>query len=755
MESVLEEISFAGGKIAFSYSDDPAYPIVGSNTRKDLPGNHALRKVVVTNTQRQQITEYGLNYDYFVAAEGSTNSNDYRLKLLSVEEVNAEKKHQFVYEEEIKLPRRLSKSQDYWGYYNGENNQSMLPTVFFGGNLVEGGNREVHSVKSQAGILKKIIYPTKGYSEFEYESNNYFSTAGNTVYASGREVISSVNGLNYTTSNDSFEIQEAYQGITIDVALGCTNNETVFDAACSFKIYNASNEQVSFIREAGNYTLGLPAGTYSIQYEYVGDTCDCSTTMNWTETRIENQNSNVLAGGLRIKKLKNYDGISIEETLYTYHQEDSTHSSGIVQGKPILSHVSTEPGGTLGSCTYLKVNYSSVYPIATASGNSVGYSRVTMYKNNESAHGKTVFDYTNDTDITNQLLTSPIPITSFDWKRGLLLNTTMYDGAGDEVYKESNTYDFDYRFNSASSESYSFNSVISGLVIVGNRGTNSVAYTDAEFEWTTYNITSAWVKPVSSIKEQFFPNKITQQSTYFYDNADHLQRTRTQTSDSDGKGITQKTVFPLDLVNPTPAEQQLINEHQLAVPIHVETTKGNSTNKMHTRYNNTNWFGHTLPRYVQSQKDNNDPENRIVYHKYDDKGNPLEVSQFDGSHIIYIWGYNDTYPIAKISNASYTNLPVAMANLIADIKTLSDNENSQAAEDQLRQHFETLRAHTYFAKSEITSLTYDPLIGVTSITDPKGYTMHYFYDDFNRLETMKDAEGKLISENKYHYKNPQ
>ena len=44
------------------------------------------------------------------------------------------------------------------------------------------------------------------------------------------------------------------------------------------------------------------------------------------------------------------------------------------------------------------------------------------------------------------------------------------------------------------------------------------------------------------------------------------------------------------------------------------------------------------------------------------------------------------------------------------------------------------------------------LIIVTSITDSKDNTTFFEYDNFNRLEFVKDNSGNIISENKYHYK---
>ncbi|MDQ0477483.1 hypothetical protein [Chryseobacterium sp. MDT2-18] len=53
---------------------------------------------------------------------------------------------------------------------------------------------------------------------------------------------------------------------------------------------------------------------------------------------------------------------------------------------------------------------------------------------------------------------------------------------------------------------------------------------------------------------------------------------------------------------------------------------------------------------------------------------------------------------------------------------------------------------------QITTYTYDPLIGVRSITPPSGLREYYFYDAANRLKEVRDSNGNVLKEYQYHYK---
>ncbi|WDF61881.1 hypothetical protein PQ462_10935 [Flavobacterium sp. KACC 22758] len=154
--------------------------------------------------------------------------------------------------------------------------------------------------------------------------------------------------------------------------------------------------------------------------------------------------------------------------------------------------------------------------------------------------------------------------------------------------------------------------------------------------------------------------------------------------------------------------------------------------------------GMPLVREVKENK-TSDKNNNIVFEKYDMEGRLLQFKQADNVSTSVIWGYNNEYPIAKLENIAYNEIP---SDLIAQLKTKSNG----FIQSELMDAFTNLRNSPVLNKGLITTYTYAPLIGVTSITDPKGYTTYYEYDEFNRLRSSRDAAGNIIAEKKYNYK---
>lgn len=164
------------------------------------------------------------------------------------------------------------------------------------------------------------------------------------------------------------------------------------------------------------------------------------------------------------------------------------------------------------------------------------------------------------------------------------------------------------------------------------------------------------------------------------------------------------------------------------------------------RTNYSNWQNNlVLPESIQTRKgefsSSNILEDRIKFISYYNNGNVKELSKSEGTRIVYVWGYNDQYPVAKIENATYSEVESVLGvgfNLGNSGLTPTQESN--------------LRTNTILSKAMVSTYTYDPLIGVTSMTDAKGYTMYYEYDEFNRLKHVKDKDGNILSENQYNYK---
>ncbi len=303
-----------------------------------------------------------------------------------------------------------------------------------------------------------------------------------------------------------------------------------------------------------------------------------------------------------------------------------------------------------------------------------------------------------------------------------------------------------------------------------------------KYETSTYRLAVLWNRLINTTNTKYLAqDSITTTTHYRYDNPTHHQVTQTETEIiEDGKTITKKIYYPDDVISTSslgnvsltsaqfnaikklqkPTQSNPDGQHQIALPVQTETIV-NDNDVLSTSLNRTlykDWGnGLVLPESVQTSKGTNTLEDRIAYHGYDAHGNLLEVSKANGTQIYYIWGYNKQYPIARLEGFGSSDVTTAVQGLMDVAMSASDldNDNCRTAtckEQLLRDALEDLRDHSALANAMVTTYTYDPLIGVTSMTDPRGYTTYYEYDESNRLRRVRDADGNMLSENEYHYK---
>ncbi|MFV0311416.1 MAG: hypothetical protein ACK5KN_07180 [Dysgonomonas sp.] len=202
---------------------------LSATSRRDMSNStaKALEEIVLYNNKNEIQKRVSFGYDYFEANTSQRyktydnkepadyNYLNYRLRLKTVKEISKSGisggTYCFEYygddnpatDDAYTLPYRLSARQDHWGYYNHSSNVTIFPnnsvnkTIgadqwldwYIGGrsthlspvygrssglacNVVTGGaNRETDFEAVKAGSLNKIIYPTGGYTKFDYEAH--------------------------------------------------------------------------------------------------------------------------------------------------------------------------------------------------------------------------------------------------------------------------------------------------------------------------------------------------------------------------------------------------------------------------------------------------------------------------------------------------------------------------------------------------------------------------------------------------------
>jgi len=254
----------------------------------------------------------------------------------------------------------------------------------------------------------------------------------------------------------------------------------------------------------------------------------------------------------------------------------------------------------------------------------------------------------------------------------------------------------------------------------------------------------------------------------FYSNPSHNQLTGQRTTFPDLSYSTTDYSYASEKGN-----AYLEGKNMIGIPLVTQTSKtGNgitkTISKTETVYpineqqakerilNNTENKDIPLPRNVLSYSlDNlNSPDLEASYDYYDTKGNLLQYTTKSGISTAIVWGYNNTQPIAKIEGAKYSDVSAYISTIVS--KSDTDNTTgTPASEQDLADALDLFRKKAELSGFQITTYSYDPLIGVRSITPPNGIRQVYIYDTTNRLMEVREHNetGNLLKEYQYHYKN--
>jgi len=580
----LKRILFNNGSIEY----DIAY-----NDRQDLSGYQAttdfhvprVKNLFIKDLNGAVIKTIHFEQDYYLTP-GSTDLDGKRLRLASIsfvphlEDLNTpvEEKYTFQYNP-IALPLKSSNSMDHWGYFNNQNNLTLIPTMHLNGMDYYGANRETNPSYVMAGLLEKITYPTGGSSNYAWEAHRANNPSGTPILIHvdsniNLQLLSSHNDNSLSTmssstvsipDNDSFNNLDVSFLVSAGYPVGA-NSQTITHAASKGIVYRLDGTTSTVVaalafayNSSGTYSANasvtLERGkTYYVVAQTtgpIGCSVNAKLTIAWPKIGTSGSGGISYVGGCRIHSITLHDQTGNPDMVKSYTYPDVQIFNSPVYYTKFYEYLqSSLPGdendpGTGMSCSFNErqgymLNSSSFSNIGA--GNHVGYSYVT--EKNGTTGGSTTYSFTNfEYGFPSELDAS--------WRRGLLTDVKIYDNVGTEV-KEKISHN-----KRITSETYAGHTVRN----MGVHPCYSPAYTPSNFpvhyDQKVYSFPVDWVY-VDTTEEIDYVTGIHTLSIDNYDNPQHLQVTRHTSFNSDGSKITAFIKYPTDFtISSTPLYSNL------------------------------------------------------------------------------------------------------------------------------------------------------------------------------------------------------
>lgn len=826
----LEKISYPSGEVIFEHSYD----------RIDFQLESRLKTINIYENGVNKC-KWVLDHDYFTAnitnieiptlAQLKTkagNFNNYyndswnqkRLKLKELRQVEIDNKtnsYKFAYNE-TRLPTKLSSAIDHWGYYNGANNNYLIPDIIQNISSTEdklifsydgkGTNREPNVDYNQAFILKKIIYPTGGSTQFSYGTNRYKADDfENDPYKKDYMYKRKIFAVSATQEQGGNNIPHQQVAITVpgpSAKQFRVKAEIVLDSylyigdpklEISFrKNINDKNPEWTFTFHGNNLLpappitankkieysspdINLAPGSYILfvegsLYKYIKSIdVKASGVTVYPEDYLK-ENYTGIGGGLRIESISNYnsEGQHISGKLYKYTTDPALYdyySPGYSSGRLMFYPRYRKDWDIIGS-SGLRGN-----------GYSVGYSKVYVFDTDSKGKysGGILHEYINTPD-KNLFYTwgdyelpynsyprvkdaNPSGIGTYSYsENGSLLKETIYESEGTQLKKIKET---EYTYRSLGGGPNIVWGILKSSLMTGNTCPLDFNFNDfIEIYWREKpsNMATGYLYPaiipmqtyLSQKRDIIYDKNGTASETiinYDYNNVYHYMTRETLMS----AGATLKTTeykYPPDFTSNS-TMVALTDANRIKDPVEVIQTKNSKKSQVANDYSLFNG----IPQIAAAKSNtgaNNNLESRIIYHNYDIYGNPLYLSKDEGIKVVYLWSYQGQYPIAEIKNGTYTEVETAVKSIfsvagIDALSTLSVPNETKLKDGSLQRALPNALVTTY---------TYKPLVGILTATDPSGITTYYDYDSFGRLKRTYIKENtteKTIQTYDYHYQN--
>lgn len=688
----IKKIIFDEGYINFNYNLN----------RDDVPGEKALSEIVLFDSKNNQIRKAILNFEYFQSAVQQSSPFSKRLKLKDVTMQGStsteNQKYSLTYNT-TNLPLRTLSVTDFFGYNNGA-----------------------------ADYFQNF---------YNISTNNY--STGNMP-----------NPIGYFHPNNG---QNSFLPIQLNPnALLITGNYSL-----------AAN--LNYCKAGILERIDYPTGGYS--------------SLDYELNTFQLNNVEIVGGGLRVKEQKISDGTNTRTLKFEYKKSDNTSSGAVAsmskfidfdynanQNAPLQSGIPSNITPTQFNTWFslAKTNYSKGN-IELTNGCYVGYSDVKVFENNK---GYTLYKYSNPSTHPNVqadvvFMNPPLPMFDPYFSNTNNYKKIYYDNGKIDLNLDNDVYRgkllkesiFNTQNTLLKETTYSYTEKLFKNMLMIKFFDNTI-HNERE---TPDHILGSWLLSRQYINfkqrrymltgvtenEYFNGTPITTNKTLeYHDNYSLIKKT---TIADNLNTYATEYYYPFDaLVQSDFGMSSLVQNNRIGEKILTYSFKNNEKLlEEKVLYNN---FSSVLPKqfkkFKSSSTGNTNEINSLEVTNRDAFGNICETKDALGNKIAYIWGYNNTKIIAKLENTSYSSISYS---LVSDLQGTS----TTGTESQLDTRFIYLR--TLMPNSFITTYSYKPLIGVSTITDTKGDKAIYEYDVFGRLKAVRDKNNNILSENEYHYKS--
>lgn len=762
--------------------------------RDDIGGLGArkLEEIVVkSKITNEDIRHIKFNYEYFmpngshplymdpnmleIASHGNTTATQrlgQRLKLTSVniggELSNVfEQTYRFLYNP-LLLPNKVSTAQDHWGFFNNVNNInqfsnsiSFTPTLQ---SLVEEGiisipypqgtdaslsghaNRSSDSNSAQANMLTSVIYPTGGYSNFEYELHqSYLKPTAPNFKGGGLRIrrISNFSAdskptsiLNYDYRNDN-QTEGTYLG-SIDYFVAQINHG--FDV----EQHSAYDEVVRTLHSNGNLNMAGSTVVYGkVKKTYVDYK---SGNNNYTSIKYHNVREST--------PLKGYGDASMP----------TIEPSKVQTFVPEYMHLPPTPEGYTAGIgkLYMEKHLNNMGELVQLTRN--------YYKHNmilDSLYSLKVREYTKPTvNIFNPQFDFVFePIHSYFTTLDSSITETYFQGSK-VTQKNEMKYNTAYQVSeivSTSSDKGSFVKYFTKPLSYQGLPSGGYQYL------ITKNVLNAPIEEIYAKKGENGLEQIIAGSYFKYDDNANIIETNqleialpipiSQFQKSFYSTVTDQLVMDSRYQTKQKAEyypaisllkQLTLNGKNQAFiyDVNNENLIANASNSLFTDIAYTSFENNETGNWtINAGTINSDLAHTGNRSLNNNVGNTLIATiSTAGNYTVSYWSnsgnlsVNSIFPVAKQTINGWTYYELVLPLGTGGTITLEGN----ATIDELR---------LYPSDALMTSYTYKPLVGITSLTDPKAQTTYYEYNNFNKLKNIKDLDGNILKSFDNNYIN--